>query len=121
MKIKIPNKNVLLYSALLAAALLSCTLQGFSLAKADAVLRSIRGGDSSAIAVFASAPTQNALFFLRECGGKVGIFDASSNILVDIIDVYAASLPVADRRALENGIAIRSFSELSALIEDLST
>lgn len=121
MKIKFPNKNVLLYSALLSAALLGCALQGLSLAKADAVLRSIQGDESSAVAAFASVPTQDALFFLRECGGKIGIFDASSDILVDIIDVYAASLPAMDRKALENGIAIRSFSELSALIEDLTT
>ena len=62
-----------------------------------------------------------ALFCLYECGGKVGIYDAKSNILVDIIDVFVYSLPEGDRKLLKSGIEVYSFSDLSKIIEDLTS
>ncbi len=120
MKIKLPNKNILLYSALLAAVLLCCLLQIIALRKTKVFLQNAEGSDI-AVSASASPLSGDTLFLLRECGGKIGIFDAKSNILVDVIDVFAASLPVADQKALRQGVEVRSFAELASMIEDLST
>lgn len=124
MKIKIPNKSTLLYAALLAACLLGCTLQSISLAQTQKLLHRMednKNADSAVISVSAPMLAKDALFYLKECGGKIGIFDAKTEILIDIIDVFSVSLPTADRQALGQGIPIYSFTELASVIEDLST
>ena len=123
MKIKIPNKSVLVYAACIAISLLGCILQSIALVKTDAVLRGITAEQDRQVfsTVSAVLPRTDALYLLRECGGKIGVYDAKTDILIDIVDVFAASLPAADRTALRQGLPIRSLAELASVIEDLST
>lgn len=64
---------------------------------------------------------KDALYCLYECGGKIGIYDAKSSILIDIINVYTTTLPKSDQLLLKNGIEIFSFTELSNIIDDFSS
>lgn len=124
MKTKTLKKSTLLYVASLTACLLGCILQSIRLGQTQKLLHSIENNpfeNSPAISVSAPMLTRDALFCLKECGGKIGIFDAKTEILVDIIDVFSISLPTADRKALQKGIPIYSFTELASIIEDLST
>ncbi|MBQ4599224.1 MAG: hypothetical protein IJB19_04880 [Clostridia bacterium] len=63
----------------------------------------------------------DAIYRLYECGGKIGIYDAKTEVLIDIIDVLVTTLPSADRLALKKGIEIYAFSDLAQIIEDFST
>ena len=63
----------------------------------------------------------NAIYRLYECGGKIGVFDAKSEIIIDVLDIFVYSLPKKDRESLKSGIDIFSFSELSKIIDDFST
>ena len=123
MKIKLPNKPILLYIALLAASLMGCILQSISLTQTQKLLHAMAEPAESAPSISVSTPmlAKDALFCLKECGGKIGVFDAKTNVLIDIIDVFPVTLPAADRQALQKGISIYSFSELSSVLEDLST
>ena len=62
-----------------------------------------------------------ALYTLRTCGGKIGIYDAASGLLLDFVDVLVETLPEQDRMALARGITLYSFSDLASIIEDFST
>lgn len=63
----------------------------------------------------------DAIYRLYECGGKIGIYDAKTEILIDIVDVYVSTLPAADRIALKKGIDIFAFSELADIIADFTS
>ena len=72
-------------------------------------------------AVAAPMLSGNALYTLRTCGGKIGIYDAASGLLLDFVDVLVETLPEQDRMALARGITLYSFSDLASIIEDFST
>lgn len=57
------------------------------------------------------------VFCVRETRGKIGIF-TSEGYLVRMLDVDVSTLPEADRSALASGIAVTSWDELIALIQD---
>lgn len=57
------------------------------------------------------------VFCVRETRGKIGIF-TSEGYLVRMLDVDVSTLPEADRSALAEGIAVTSWGELIALIQD---
>jgi len=56
---------------------------------------------------------------LKEYRGNIGIFSESGELL-EIIDVAVVTLPVSERKRLENGIKARSDKEMRSLIEDFS-
>lgn len=62
-----------------------------------------------------------AEYKLYECGGKIGIYDAKSDTIIDIIDILVSTLPAKDRYALKKGIEVFSLTELSDLINDFSS
>ena len=61
------------------------------------------------------------MYRLYECGGKIGIYDADTEVIIDIIDIFVSTLPKSDREALKSGIDVYSFTELSEIIDDFST
>lgn len=123
MKIKLPNKKTVFFAVLLSASICGCILQAIALAKANTLYGMAKEQNESRTVFAAESPmlAGDALFRLRECGGKIGIFDAKTEILVDIIDVFVVSLPTADQNALQQGIEIFSFTDLVSIVEDLST
>ena len=124
MKIKFPNKTTVFAIALLCTVLACCIMQCVNMANTTKLLYRIETYETNSKSVYvAAAPmlASDAIYRLYECGGKIGIYDAKTEILIDIIDVFAATLPAADRQALKKGIEIYSFSELAGIIEDFST
>ena len=124
MKIKLPSKATVFYGILLSAILFCCTAQCISIAYTKNCIQSIERQLQESRSIYAvDAPmiASNAIYRLYECGGKIGIYDAKSEVLIDIIDVLVTTLPPADRMALKKGIEIYAFSELAQIIEDFST
>lgn len=105
---------------LIASAFLSFAAVTHRTVKA---LRAALAEATEATVSAAAAPmlSGNALYKLQECGGKIGIYDATSGLLLDFVDVLVETLPKQDRLALRRGITLYSFSELAAVIEDFST
>ena len=121
MKLAIKNKTMLIEIALLFGILLCICLQCILLIHAFRK-ETIDKNDTDSLAVPASLMrTGDAVYLLYECGEKIGIYDAKTGILVDIIHVFASSLPPNDQMALKKGIPVFSISELAAIIEDFST
>ena len=56
-------------------------------------------------------------FLVKSYKGKIGIF-SNNGELIQIIDVYTKTLPIADREMLEEGITINNVDELRDIIED---
>ena len=71
--------------------------------------------------ICAAFPESEVIYRLYECGGKIGIYDAKTDILIDIVDVFVSTLSNSDRIALKKGIEISSFSELAKIIDDFSS
>ncbi len=122
MKIKIPDKEILLFATAIAGIVICITVECISLAgimkiKEETPTKEIACEVTENMELL----TNNAIYRLRECGGKVGIYDAETNIIIDIIDIFVSTLPKNDRIALKNGIEIYSFKELSEIINDFST
>ena len=104
MKIKIPNKRTFFLGALLFALLFSCIAQCINLFYTNQMLHRIEQRESESRSVYAAdAPmlASDAIYRLYECGGKIGIYDAKTEVLIDIIDVLVTTLPSADRLALK--------------------
>ena len=124
MKIKIPSKKTVFYGALLLALLFCCVAQCISLSYTTTLLHRVEQQEAVSRSVYAAnAPmiASDAIYRLYECGGKIGIYDAKTEVLIDIIDVLVTTLPSADRLALKKGIEIYTFSDLAQIIEDFST
>lgn len=64
-----------------------------------------------------SSSPEELNFTLLAYGGAVALFD-DEELLEVYDDIVLNALPPADRTALEEGIAIKSFEQLSALLED---
>lgn len=78
--------------------------------------------ETSAVQVMAAPKLPSEVIYrLYECGGKIGIYDAKTDILIDIIDVLASTLPKSDRLALKKGIDIYTFADLAKIIDDFSS
>ncbi len=61
--------------------------------------------------------TESEHWIMKNYDGRIGIFSADGKLL-DVLDVYANTLPQTDQRMLQEGIKVYSKSELTALIED---
>ena len=119
MKVKLPNKEIILLATAIAAIVVCITMQCISLVGISKINKE---DDIACEATITTEIVANkAIYRLCECGGKVGIYDAETNIIIDIIDIFVSTLPKNDRIALKNGIEIYSFKELSEIIEDFST
>lgn len=60
---------------------------------------------------------QETSYIVKSYKGKIGVFGGNGD-LVQIIDVYIKTLPIADREMLEEGINIKNVDELRDIIED---
>lgn len=125
MKIKLPEGQKRVTAALLLAlALLLTAFAVFAAVTQHTVGRlkaELAAEKSRAASVSAPMLGGSALYTLYECGGKIGIYDAKSGLLLDFVDVLVDTLPESDRLALKKGITLYSFSDLATLIEDFST
>ncbi len=73
------------------------------------------------------AETQNVtvspepMYVLGEKEGKLTIYGPDRSTVIDILDTYVYSLPLSDREAVSDGIAVFSVNELISLIEDYTS
>lgn len=58
-------------------------------------------------------------WIIREYEGQIGIF-TPDNVLINTLNVYIKTLPVADRDLLREGIEVTTKKELLEVIEDYS-
>lgn len=124
MKIKLTDKNSIIIIAIVLAFFTVVALESAILINSAKIIELEKAEEEDTISVLSYEKpmmSSSALYRLFECGGKIGIFDAKSNILIDTIDVFVASLPEADRKVLKNGIEVFSFSELSEIISDFTS
>lgn len=124
MKLKLPRREKLVLSALLICLVIVTSAFSVFAAVTHRTLQNLRAALSDAgreAAVAAPMLAGNALYTLRSCGGKIGIYDATSGLLLDFVDVLVETLPEQDRLALARGITLYSFSDLASVIEDFST
>ena len=129
MSFKMPSKKSMLYGAIIAGVIISLLIQIINISLTNKLKKQI--GAKPAIVLQTSSsdtiqPTDiiaqdNAIYKLCECGGKIGIYDAETDILIDIIDVFVSTLPTKDRQALKAGIEVFTFTELAKIIDDFST
>ncbi len=124
MKLRIPNKETLIFFGGIVAIVVCIVAQCISLSNTK---KKIENSESE-VAVYNTYETvtekpiiNKAIYRLCECGGKIGIYDANSDVIIDIIDIFVSTLPKKDRAALKEGIEIYSFNELANLINDFST
>lgn len=59
-------------------------------------------------------------YCIRAVGKKIGIYTADG-ALIQLLDVDPATLPPADRQALEGGITVKSWQEMLSLLADYTT
>ena len=124
MKLKLPGKERLALLALLLCLVMITSAFAVFAAVTNRTLHRLRAALSDAertAAVAAPMLSGNALYTLYACGGKIGIYDANSGLLLDFVDVLVETLPEKDRIALKHGITLYSFSDLASIIEDFST
>ena len=124
MKLRIPNKETLIFFSSIIIIVVCIIAQCISLSNTQKKIEA----HESEVAVYNTHETvtekpiiNNAIYRLYECGGKIGIYDANSDVIIDIIDIFVSTLPKKDRAALKEGIEIYSFDELANLINDFST
>ncbi len=65
--------------------------------------------------------TPECLYVLGEKDGKLTIFAPDRETVVNTLDTYVYSLPLADREAVAEGISIYTVNELISLIEDYTS
>ena len=125
MKLKLPNKKLVIISTAALCTALLITLIITNIFAASKLLKKLKlfniTENQISLSVMAFSPEKEAVYRLYECGGKIGIFEAKTNTLIDIIDVFTSTLPQNDREALKDGIDIYSFTELSNIITDFTT
>lgn len=129
MKFKLPSKKYMLYSVIVTGIIITILTQVINITLTNKLKKQIdarpafviQSASESVDQEFDIAIQDRAMYRLCECGGKIGIYDAESEILIDIIDVFVSSLPRGDRQALKQGIDVFTFSELAKLIDDFST
>ncbi len=125
MKLKLPSKKHMLYTGIIATIVIFCTAMLLNIISTQKLLNEINQSKISAsMATYAQSIdslSSEATYRLYECGGKIGIYDAKTEILIDIIDVFVSTLPQNDKLALESGIDIFDFSELVKIINDFTT
>lgn len=124
MNMKIPDKKIIFQGAIFLALIICCALQCVNLLYTKQLTSSIEEQQSQSCSIYTTdAPmiAGDAIYRLYACGGKIGIYDAKTEVLIDIIDVLVTTLPAADRLALKKGIEIYTFADLAQIIEDFST
>ena len=125
MKIKLPNKKYIVCGTCCATILAFLAIGIANIVLTRSVSKRLECtpvyNEATENISSVQLPLSTALYTLYECGGKIGIYDAKSDILIDIIDVLAASLPSADQKSLKKGIPIYSLRELAKIIDDFSS
>ena len=116
MKVKLPNKEIILLATAIAAIVVCITMQCISLVGISKINKE---DDIACEATITTEIVANkAIYRLCECGGKVGIYDAETNIIIDIIaittpifihDIKALSLTLNSSRLTSSQKFLRSF------------
>ncbi len=65
-----------------------------------------------------SEDTSDYPYLLRTYEGKLAVFTTDLVEPNMVFDVYVRTLPATDQKALENGVRVETYEELTALIED---
>ena len=63
------------------------------------------------------ASAEISIYVIRNIDGKVCVCDYSDGSVIQKLDVYVSTLPVAEQEALENGVYLYSLAELVSAIE----
>lgn len=125
MKFKLPSKKHMLHGVAALAFALLCTVLCTNIVFTKNLLNRMDTHTEDELQlVYASATDHisgEAMYRLYECGGKIGIYDAKTEILIDIIDVFVSTLPKGDRQSLKKGIDVFAFSDLVQIINDFTT
>jgi len=61
------------------------------------------------------------LYVLGVKDGRLAVYAADGYTVIDILDTYVYSLPLSDREAVSEGIAVYSVNELVSLIQDYTS
>ncbi|MBQ8837029.1 MAG: hypothetical protein IJ002_05945 [Clostridia bacterium] len=120
MKLKIPNKESIFFGAAAAGIAVCIVIQCVTLHSINRIVSDVHE-DEVVICNVTPEISGGAIYRLYECGGKIGIYDAGTEVIIDIIDIFVSTLPKNDREALKKGIDIYSFTELSKIIDDFTT
>ena len=127
MKLKIPNKESIFFGITVLGIAVCIVIQCVTLGIVCEILSDTKESETSDYSTTSkiTGSTQKissgAMYRLYECGGKIGIYDADTEVIIDIIDIFVSTLPKSDREALKSGIDVYSFTELSEIIDDFST
>ena len=124
MKLKLPKKENVLFYILAIGIVICIVLNIIALSRMRFLSESLASKPIEPENQFSAEQELlqlSAKYMLYECGGKIGIYDASSNTIIDIIDILVCTLPKNDRTALKKGIEVFSLSELSNIIDDFSS
>lgn len=87
----------------------------------------MKSTDTSAAATPHPEETQQAgvvkehLYILGVKDGRLAVYAADGYTVIDILDTYVYSLPLSDREAVSEGIAVYSVNELVSLIQDYTS
>ena len=68
-----------------------------------------------------TATTPERMYVLGVKDGKLTIYASDGYTVIDTLDTYVYSLPLADREAVAQGISVYSVNELISLIEDYTS
>lgn len=127
MKLKIASKENIFFGITLFCIAVCIVLQCITLGSVYKILSDVHTDEVTEYdTVNKSSPNtqkvaSGAMYRLYECGGKIGIYDAETEVIIDIIDIFVSTLPKSDKAALSEGIDVYSFTELSKIIDDFST
>ena len=113
-----PCRRRLLFAVLLSAALVLLLLTIGIYRQIHAVR--IPAEAESRDTLILSASGSPVLYTLRVHEGRIGIFTQGEPSPTEVMEIWVFTLPLADRRALAEGIPIHSEEELQARIEDFT-
>ncbi|MBR1779287.1 MAG: BofC C-terminal domain-containing protein [Clostridia bacterium] len=67
-----------------------------------------------------NTPSENSLsYIVKDFNGNVAVFDMGSETPIQITEVHTNNLPTSDQKMLQQGIIVKSRSELHSILEDL--
>ncbi len=105
-----------------AAAVLALALTALCLGVC--AVRSAGGPAAGApdLGVRTESGAQDAEYFLRDCGGYIGVYSAEDPAKPEkVTDIEVSRLRGADRKLLEGGIPVSDRGELLSLLEDFGS
>lgn len=130
MNINISKRNLLficaavMFSALAYAVVFSLVIRseinGF-VSRLGGLVEATRDNLPSSTEITDPKPEISDGYTLLEYEKKIGVFGTEQRELLGVFDVYAATLPHADRDMLKEGIHVSTKEELVSLYEDYTS